>query len=70
MDLNETVVFFLVQQRLAEARAAAARLRLVPPRAPAPGARHVLGAVLVRLGHAIAGERGDLALTDRRSSAI
>ena len=67
MDLNETVVFFLVQDRLAEARAATARLRLVPPRAPSPGARHVLGAALVRLGHAIAGERANLILSDRRS---
>lgn len=55
MDPNEYLVECLVKQRLAEARAAAARnalARSLPPRRPVRGA---LGRALIRIGYRILG---------------
>jgi len=55
MDPNEYLVECLVKERLAEARAAAARntlARSLPPRRPA---RVALGSTLIRIGHWIVG---------------
>ena len=51
MDPNEYLVECFIKERLAEARAAAARgayARSLPPRRPA---RVVLGRALIRIGH-------------------
>lgn len=60
MDWNEHYVGFLVRERLAEARAEAARRALVPRRADRR-LRQRLGAALIRLGHRLAGDGAGLA---------
>ena len=47
MDLNEYTLAVLVETRLADARAAAARRRLTPRR---PGMRGRLGMILIAVG--------------------
>lgn len=54
MDMNEYFVEWLLKERLAEARAAAARSALIGPLPPRRPARVALGLALVRLGHRIA----------------
>lgn len=57
MDLNEYFAEWLVRERLAEARALAARWALIdsvrPPHRPM---RAVLGRALIRVGHWILGQ--------------
>jgi hypothetical protein len=67
MDINAHVVYWLVEDRLAEARAAAARSHLGPPRTPSREAPRALGAVLVRLGRRLAGGRRALAPAPTRA---
>ena len=69
MDPSEYLVECLIKERLAEARAAAARgayARSLPPRRPA---RVVLGRALIRIGHWILGQgsrdTGDLSALSR-----